>query len=86
MFVVGVSLVAGPASAQTTSPAPKDSTPDAKPIAPGDNLSKKLNESNGVIHPKEVDPGIQKPAPQTGDTNVVPPPGTTGGATAPQPK
>ena len=86
MIVVGVSLVAGAASAQTTSPAPKDSTPDAKPIAPGDNLSKKLNESNGVIHPKEVDPGIQKPRAQDRDTNVVPPPGTTGDRPAPQPK
>jgi hypothetical protein len=33
-----------------------------------------------------VDPGIQKPAPKTGDPNVVPPPGTSGGAPAPQPK
>jgi hypothetical protein len=81
LIVAGVSLVAGSAFAQTTSPAP-----DAKPLAPGENLSKKLNQSNGVIHPKEVDPGIQKPTPKTGDTNVVPPPGTSGGAPAPQPK
>ena len=86
LIVAGVSLVAGAALAQTTGPARKDSTPDAKPLAPGDNLSKKLNESNGVIHPKEVDPGIQKRAPKTGDTNVVPPPGTSDGAPAPQPK
>ena len=52
LIVAGVSLVAGAAFAQTTSPAPKDSTPDAKPIAPGDNLSKKLNEIQWR-HPSE---------------------------------
>jgi hypothetical protein len=40
----------------------------------------------GVIHPKEVDPPIEKPAPKTGDPNVVPPPGSSGGAPAPQAK
>jgi hypothetical protein len=84
MMVAGAALVAGAAFAQTTSPAPNGSTPDAKP--PAENLSKELNQSNGVIHPKEVDPGIQKPAPKTGDPNIVPPPGTSGGAPAPQPK
>jgi hypothetical protein len=86
MIVAGVTLVAGAAFAQAASPAPNASTPDANPTAPAQDLSKKLNQSNGVIHPKEVDPGIQKPAPQTGDPNVVPPPGTSGGAPAPQPK
>ena len=56
------------------------------PTAPAQNLSEKLNRSNGVIHPKEVDPAIEKPAPKVGDPNVVPPPGTSGGASAPQPK
>jgi hypothetical protein len=50
------------------------------------NLSEKLNQSNGVIHSKEVDPAFEKPAPKAGDSNVVPPPGTSGGAAAPQPK
>ena len=27
----------------------------------------KLDQSNGVIHPKEVDPAIEKPVPKTGD-------------------
>jgi hypothetical protein len=84
MIVAGAALVAGSAFAQATSPAPNQTTPGAKP--PAQNLSKELNQSNGVIHPKEVDPGIQKPAPKTGDPNVVPPPGTSGGAPAPQPK
>jgi hypothetical protein len=83
-LAAGVTLMAGAAFAQTTSPAPKDSVPDANP--PAQNLSKELNQSNGVIHPKEVDPAIQKPAPRTGDPNVVPPPGSSGAAAAPQPK
>jgi hypothetical protein len=96
LLVAGVTLVAGSAFAQAPNPtptpeAPPDSvpgetTPGAKPTAPAQNLSEKLNQSNGVIHPKEVDPTIEKPAPKTGDPNVVPPPGTSGGAPAPQPK
>jgi hypothetical protein len=84
MIVAGATLVAGAAFAQAQSPATKNTVPDANP--PAQNLSKELNQSNGIIHPKEVDPGIQKPAPKTGDPNVVPPPGTSGGAPAPQPK
>jgi hypothetical protein len=84
MIVAGAALMAGSAFAQTTSPAQKNTIPDANP--PAQNLSKELSQSNGVIHPKEVDPGIQKPAPKTGDASVVPPPGTSGGAPAPQPK
>jgi hypothetical protein len=86
MIVAAAALVTGAAFAQATSPAPNATTPGAEPTAPGQNLSKELNQSNGIIHPKEVDPGIQKPAPKTGDPNVVPPPGTSGGAPAPQPK
>jgi hypothetical protein len=82
MLVAGATLVASAAFAQTTTP--NNTIPDANP--PAQNLSKELNQSNGVIHPKEVDPAIQKPAPATGDPNVVPPPGTSGGAAAPQPK
>jgi hypothetical protein len=81
LFVAGVTFVANAAFAQATSPAPNETT---KP--PAQNLSKELNQSNGIIHPKEVDPAIEKPVPKTGDPNVVPPPGTSGGAQAPQPK
>jgi hypothetical protein len=95
LLVAGVTLVAGLARAQApTAPAPTapldsapgEVAPGAKPTAPAENLSKKLNQSNGVIHPKEVDPGIEKPTPNARDPNVVPPPGTSGGAPAPQPK
>ena len=82
LLVVGVALVAGPAFGQAPNSAPSE----AAHGAPAQNLSKKLSRSNGVIHPKEVDPGIEKPAPKAGDPNVVRPPGTSGGAPAPQPK
>jgi hypothetical protein len=85
LLVAGVTVVAGSPSAQTTNPG--ETTPgEAKPTAPAQNLSEKLNQSNDVIHPKEVDPAIEKPVPKTRDPNVVPPPGTSGGAPAPQPK
>ncbi len=86
MIVASVTLVAGAAFAQATGAAPNEITPGANPTALAQNLSKELNQSNGVIHPKEVDPAIEKPAPNARDPNVVPPPGTSGGAPAPQPK
>jgi hypothetical protein len=96
LLVAGVTLVAVSAFAQAPNPAPiptaqvgsgpGENSPSAESIAPAQNLSKKLNQSNGVIHPKEVDPAIEKPVPKVGDSNVVPPPGASGGALAPQPK
>jgi hypothetical protein len=94
LLVASVTLVAGSAFAQApktpTPAAPLDSTTPSPnhsaPAAPAQSLSKKLNQSNGVIHPKEVDPAIEKPPPKVGDPNVVPPPGTSGGAPAPEAK
>ena len=87
LLVAGAALVAGQAFAQAANPAaPVDATPGVAPTAPAEDLSKKLNQSNGVIHPKEVDPAIEKGAPIVHDPNVVPPPATSGGSAAPQPK
>ncbi len=86
LLAAGVTLAASAAFAQATSPASNGTIPDANPKAPAESLSKELSQSNEIIHPKEVDPAIQKPAPKTGDPNVVPPPGSSGGAAAPQPK
>jgi hypothetical protein len=85
-IAASVIVMAGSGFAQSPSPAPSETTPQATPTAPAQNLSDKLNQSHGVIHPKEVDPAIEKPAPKAGDPNVVPPPGTSGGAAVPQPK
>jgi hypothetical protein len=87
LLVAAATFVAGPAFAQPPDPAaPLDSTPGTDSTAPAQDLSKKLNQSNGVIHPKEVDPAIEKGAPVVRDPNVVPPPRTSGGSAAPQPK
>jgi hypothetical protein len=92
LLVAGATLAANAAMAQAPKPAapldsaPRETTPDAEPAAPAEDLSKKLNQSNGIIHPKEVDPAIEKGAPVVRDPNVVPPPGTSGGSAAPQPK
>ena len=64
LWVAGAALVAGSAFAQAANP---ETTPGDATTAPGQNLSKKLDQSNGVIHPKEVDPAIEKPEPKTGD-------------------
>ena len=85
LLAAGMTLVGGSAFAQSASPAPTPAAP-ADSNAPGKNLSEKLNRSNDVIHPKEVDPGIEKPAPNPRDPNVIPPAGTSDGAPAPQPK
>jgi len=84
LFLAGMTLLAGSAFAQAQNPAP---TVPSGSAAPGSNLSDKLNRSNGVIHPKEVDPAIEKPAPNVRDPNVAPPPAAnSNGAPAPQPK
>lgn len=41
---------------------------------PNQNLSDKLQGSQGVLCPPNVDPGIKAPTPRTGDTPVIPPP------------
>ena len=55
--------------------------------AAGGNLSDKLSGTGGVIHPQEgVDAKMQKPAPSTGTTPVIPPPGSSGGNPDVEPK
>ena len=61
---------------------PRDHARRRKPTAPGQNLSKKLNQSN----PSERGGSSHQEAGAQKDSNVVPPPGTSGGAPAPQPK
>ncbi len=89
-LAVGAWLAVGPALAQAPAPpidrGPEKIAPGADPTGPAKNLSEKLNQSNGVIKPREVDPAIEKPAPKAVDPNVIPPPGTQGGSQAPQAK
>jgi hypothetical protein len=57
------------------------------PRAPGDqSLSKRLEQTDGVICPPEVDPDIKAPTPQGGRMPVIPPPGSPGGDPTVRPK
>ena len=78
VICVGLAALGAPAAAQTPSPTPAISQP------PGKTLSDKLNATNGVIQPKEVDPGIEKTTPQTGDPNVIPPGAAPNGPATPK--
>ena len=67
-------------------PAPKNpGTPNAT-TGSGTNLSEKLAQSDGVLCPPNVDPGIKAPTPETGRMPVIPPPGSPGGDPNVQPK
>ena len=78
-----VTGLAGPAVAQSA-----EQTPPASDVSgQGGSLSKKLNETSGVIHPQDsVDPGMQKTPPATGTMPIMPPPGTPGGRSDVVPK
>jgi hypothetical protein len=77
-----------PARAQTGQappPVPHEVMEDAPAETPGaaGSLAEELERSEGVIAPPDpgVDPGLVKPAPDTGavTTPVIPPPGSPGG-------
>ncbi len=74
------------ALAQTQSGTDRKSCSDASDSASGQSLSNRLGQSNGVICPPNVDPGIRAPTPDTGKTPVIPPPGSAGGNPNVQPK
>lgn len=64
---------------------------DARPCTPQEKsnqtLGQKLDQSNGVICPPDVDPQMSAPAPSGGSTPVIPPPGPPdGGNPQVQPK
>jgi hypothetical protein len=68
-------------------------TPDTPaPAAPnattgsGTNLSDKLAQSDGVLCPPNVDPGIKAPTPEVGKMPIIPPPGSPGGDPSVRPK
>jgi hypothetical protein len=78
-MVAGLSI----ASAQGASDAQQ---PCSQPNDSSKTLSDKLDQGGGVICPPDVDPGIKAPAPETGKTPVIPPPGSPGGDPNVQPK
>jgi hypothetical protein len=76
------------ALAQSTAPstnaipeklAPGAEAPNTDLSKRGGALSDKLKDSNGVIRPDDaIDPKMEKPAPATGATPVIPPPSAPG--------
>jgi hypothetical protein len=75
--------------------APMQSAPRQDSIAPEggttgqsrEPLGDKLAKSDGVLcPPSEVDPQIRVPTPDTGNTPVIPPPGSPGGDPTVRPK
>jgi hypothetical protein len=71
------------AQAQTVDP---KACSDTAAHASNQTLSDKLSQTNGVICPPNVDPGIKAQAPDTGKMPVIPPPGSPGGDPSVQPK
>jgi hypothetical protein len=85
---------APPAPSHATDCTPTQSTPHGN-IAPRDTttgqsnepLGDKLARSDGVLCPPAgVDPDMRAPTPDTGNTPVIPPPGSPGGDPSVRPK
>jgi hypothetical protein len=76
-------IVAATGLAQAQAPGAKGCTPQER----GNRaLNQDMVKSNGVICPPDVDPAMKAPTPRTGDSSVVPPPGSPGGNPNVQPK
>ena len=78
-LLVSASAAAGGAwAADTTGCTPQERA--------NQTLSQKLDQTNGVICPPDVDPAMKAPTPKAGNTPVIPPPGSPGGNPNVQPK
>ena len=88
VIVVGSTTPLAMASADSTQGAasPSPASPNSKFAKQPGSLSDKLDASNGVIRPKEVDPAIENKPPSTGTGAVIEPPGSPGGPQGVQPK
>jgi hypothetical protein len=95
-MAVLIILLAGPLpSAAQNAPVPNVPVPQTRDQnacsdgqrAPSDqSLSKRLEQTDGVICPPEVDPDIKAPTPQGGRMPIIPPPGSPGGDPTVRPK
>jgi hypothetical protein len=90
-------LAAGPGGAQGTAPVPGADPKACAPeefqrLSPGpapdprQTLSDKLERTEGVICPPNIDPDIKITPPDTGTMPVIPPPGSPGGDPTVRPK
>src|SRR4051812_24745110 len=98
-IVAGLAVAyAGPCGAQAVDQKPSTAAPaqivpeDTAPGRSGSSqepLGKKLDRTDGVIHPPQgVDPGLTIPPPANaqGTMPIIPPPGTPGGEPGLKPK
>ena len=85
-------LQTAPARAGNCAPMPSNgaasTTPDGSTVGrSSEPLGDKLARSDGVMCPPAgVDPEIRAPTPETGNTPVIPPPGSPGGDPTIRPK
>ena len=86
---------APPPAVRTTNCTPMQTAPQQGTVAPegattgqrAEPLSDKLARSDGVLCPPTgIDPEIRAPTPETGNTPVIPPPGSPGGDPTVRPK
>jgi hypothetical protein len=78
--LAGTSL-AGTSLVMAQSPDQKGCTPQEK----SNDTLQKSGQAAGVMCPPDVDPAMKAPTPSTGDSSVIPPPGSTGNSNI-QPK
>ena len=71
-LVAGLTL-ASTVLAQAQAPDPKGCTPQERS---SQALNQGADKNAGVICPPDIDPGMKAPTPKTGDTSVIPPPGS----------
>jgi hypothetical protein len=87
---LGVAFAAPLAAQPHPSVTPDQNAPtqfDAQAPSRDQNLSERLDRSDGVIRPRNVDPEMHVPPPATADKMpVVPPPGSPGGDPTVKPK
>jgi hypothetical protein len=84
VVLVATLAISSSAVAQTQPVDPKACS-DAARNSPNQTLSDKLDQTNGVICPPNVDPAIKAPTPNAGNMPVIPPPGSPGGDPTVQP-
>jgi hypothetical protein len=85
-WIAPVALASAQSDPNSQSAAPSPASPNSTFAKQPGTLSDKLDASNGVIRPKEVDPSIEKKPPSTGTAAVIPPAGSPGGPQGVQPK
>jgi hypothetical protein len=76
--LIGATSLVGARAADSTLCTPQEQS--------NQTLGEKLNQTNGVICPPEIDPAMRAPTPKGADPSVIPPPGTPGGEQSVQPK